>query len=211
MIRNWFLTAIRSFRKNKTASAINIFGLTVGLSSCLLIALYIRHELSYDDFERKGDRIARLILEYRFDGGGETQRGNYTSTKVSPTFKRVFPEVESAVRMMDRDRIVGYGDKLFTEDMMFADSSLFDVFSFGLLKGDAATALSGPRKVILTETAARRLFGQDEPLGKILRVGTDSVNYEVTGVMADPPSNSQIKFGLLASFSSLYANQEETY
>jgi putative ABC transport system permease protein len=211
MIRNWFLTAIRSFRKNKTASAINIFGLTVGLSSCLLIALYIRHELSYDDFERKGDRIARLIMEYRFDGGGETQRGNYTSTKVAPTFKRVFPEVESAVRMEGRDRIVGYGDKLFTEDIMFADSSFFDVFSFGLLKGDAATALSGPRKVILTETAARRLFGADEPLGKILRVGTDSVNYEVTGVMADPPSNSQIKFGLLASFSSLYANQEETY
>ena len=211
MIRNWFLTAIRSFRKNKTASAINIFGLTVGLSSCLLIALYIRHELSYDDFEQKGGRIARLIMEYRFDGGGETQRGNYTSTKVAPTFKRVFPEVESAVRMTDRDRIVGYGDKLFTEDVMFADSSFFDVFSFGLLKGDAATALSGPRKMVLTETAARRLFGPDEPLGKIVRVGTDSVNYLVTGVMADPPSNSQIKFGLLASFSSMYANQEESY
>jgi putative ABC transport system permease protein len=211
MIRNWLLTAIRSFRKNKTASAINVFGLTVGLSSCLLIALYIRHELSYDDFEQKGGRIARLIMEYRFDGGGETQRGNYTSTKVAPTFKRVFPEVESAVRMADRDRVVGYGDKLFTEAFMYADSSFFTVFSFRLLKGDPATALSGALKVVVTESAARRLFGRAEPLGKILRVGTDSVNYLVTGVMADPPSNSQIKFAELASFSSLYENQMESY
>jgi len=70
MIRNWLLSAIRSFRKNKTAAVINVFGLTVGLSSCLLIALFIRHELSYDDFERKGPRIVRCIMEYRFDGAG---------------------------------------------------------------------------------------------------------------------------------------------
>jgi putative ABC transport system permease protein len=193
------------------ASAINIFGLTVGLSSCLLIALYIRHELSYDDFEQKGNRIARLIMEYRFDGGGETQRGNFTSTKVAPVFQRVFPEVESGVRMMDRDRIVGYRDKLFTEAFMYADSSFFTVFSFRLLKGDPATALSGPMKVVVTESAARRLFGAEEPMGKILRVGTDSMNYLVTGVMADPPSNSQIKFAELASFSSMYENQMESY
>lgn len=211
MIRNWLLTAIRSFRKNKMASAINVFGLTVGLSSCLLIALYIRHELSYDDFQKNGGRIARVIMEYRFDGGGETQRGNFTSTKVAPVFQRVFPEVEAAVRMTERDRIIGYGDKLFTEGIMFADSSLFRVFSFRLLKGDAATALSGPKKMLVTESTARRLFGEGEPVGKILAVGTDSVRYEVTGVMADCPSNSQIKFNFLASFSSLYENQEETY
>src|ERR1700753_892060 len=114
MLRNWFLTAFRSLRKNKTATAINIFGLTIGLSSCLLIALFIRHELSYDDFETKGNRIARVIMEYRFDGGGEIQRGNFTSTKVAPTFKREFPEVESAVRMTMRDRIVGLREQLFT-------------------------------------------------------------------------------------------------
>src|ERR1700744_3740816 len=98
MIKNWLLTALRNLRKNKTASAINIFGLTIGLSSCLLIALFIHNELSYDDFETKGPRIVRCIMEYRFDGGGEIQRGNFTSTKVAPTCKRTFPEVESAVR-----------------------------------------------------------------------------------------------------------------
>lgn len=212
MIKNWLRTALRNIRKNATSSAINIFGLTVGLSSCLLITLFIRHELSYDDFEAKGKRVARVIMEYRFDGGGEPQRGNFTSTKVAPTFQRNFPEVESAVRMTQRDRVVGYQDKLFTEtQFMFADSSFFDIFSFTLLKGDPHTALSGPKKIILTESAARRYFGSEEPLGKLLRVGTDSVIYEVTGLMADIPSNSQFKFDFLASFSSLYANQEETY
>jgi putative ABC transport system permease protein len=212
MIRNWILTALRGFRKNKTATVINILGLTVGLSSCLLITLFIRHELSYDDFEVRGNRIARVIMEYRFNGGGEINRGNYTSTKVATTFKRVFPEVESAVRMDKRDRIVSYGEKLFTEmGFMFADSSFFNVFSFSLLEGDAHTALSGPRKVILTESTARRYFGSTDPLGKLLRVRTDSADYLVTGVMADCPSNSQFKFDFLASFSSLYANQDGTY
>jgi len=212
MIRNWFFTAIRGFRKNKTATTINIFGLTVGLSSCLLIALFIRHELSYDDFEQKGDRIVRVIMEYRFDGGGEIQRGNFTSTKVATTFKRVFPEVESAVRMADRDRIVSYRDKLFSESrFIFADSSFFDAFSMPLLKGDARVALSGPKKLVLTESTARRYFGKEEPIGKILRVGTDSSNYEVTGLIADCPSNSQIKFDMLASFSSMYDNQDDVY
>jgi putative ABC transport system permease protein len=212
MLRNWLLTALRNFRKNKTSSAINIFGLTVGLSSCLLIALYIRHELSYDRFQEKGGRVARVIMEYRFDGGGEAQRGNYTSTKVAPTFQRVFPEVEAAVRMTDADRVVGYGEKLFKESrFMYADSSYFGVFGPGLLKGDARTALSGPLRLVLTVSTARRYFGEEDPMGKLLRVGTDSVHYLVTGVIPDCPSNSQIKFDFLASFSSLYANQEDTY
>ena len=212
MIQNWFRTAMRNFRKNRMATAINIFGLTIGLSSCLLIALFVRHELSYDDFEVNGPRIARVIMEYRFDGGGEARRGNFTSTKVAPTFKRVFPEVESAVRMQWNYEIVRYQEKLFYESrFMFADSSFFDVFSFSLLKGDRRTALSGPKKVILTESTAHRYFGDTDPMGKLLRIGTDSLDYLVTGVMADVPSNSQFKFDFLASFSSLYANQEETY
>jgi putative ABC transport system permease protein len=214
MIRNWLLTAIRGFRKHPMAAAINIFGLTVGLSSCLLIALYIRHELSYDDFEQKGDRIVRLIMEYRFDGGGDSQGGNYTSTKVAPTFQRVFGEVESAVRMSYsfQDAIIGYGEKLFSERrFMYADSSFFTVFSMPLREGDVRTALSGPRKVVLTGSTARRYFGNEDALGKMLRFGTDSTNFEVTGIIADCPSNSQIKFDFLASFSSLYANDNDTY
>lgn len=212
MLRNWLITAFRNFRKNKTYSAINILGLTIGLTSCLLIALYIRHELSYDRFQAKGDRISRVIMEYHFDGAGETRRGNFTSTKVAPAFRKNFPEVVSAVRMTDADRVVGYGEQLFSETrFMFADSSFFDLFSMPLLKGDVRGALSGPRKVVVTESTARRYFGKEEPLGKMLRVGTDSTLYEVTGLMRDVPANSQFRFDFLASFSSLGANQEETY
>src|SRR6185437_13145605 len=175
MIRNWLLTALRGLRKSKTAAAINILGLTVGLSSCLLILLFIRNELSYDDFEVRGNRIARVIMEYRFDGGGDMQRGNFTSTKVAPTFKRTFPEVESAVRMFMDEYTVRSGEKLLNEKrFMYADSSFFDVFSFSLLRGDVHTALNGPRKVILTETTARRYFGDADPLGRMIRVGTDT-------------------------------------
>lgn len=184
------LTALRNLRKSKTAAGINILGLTVGLSSCLLIALFIRFEVNYDDFEVRGNRIARLIMEYRFDGGGEINRGNFTSTKVAPTFRREFPEVESAVRMYMDDYVVKYGDKLIDEKrFMFADSSFFDLFSFSLLKGDVHTALNGPRKVILTQTTARRYFGDEEPLGKLLGVGDDSIPYQVTGLMKDVPGN----------------------
>jgi len=212
MIRNWLLTALRGLRKNKLAAAINIFGLTVGLSSCLLIALFIRHELSYDDFEVRGDRIARVIMEYRFDGGGELQRGNFTSTKVAPTFQREFPEVESAVRMFMDEYIVHSGEKLLNEKrFMYADSSFFSVFSFGLLRGDVHTALSGPHKVILTSSTARRYFGDADPLGQLIRVGTDTTGYLITGIMKDVPDNSQFKFDFLASFSSLFANQNDTY
>jgi putative ABC transport system permease protein len=212
MVKNWFRTAWRNLRKNRTASAINIFGLAIGFSSCLVIALFIRHELSYDDFETRGNRIVRCIMEYRFDGGGDIQRGNFTSTKVAPTFQRVFPEVESAVRMKMDENIVKYREKLFNEKrFMYADSSFFDIFSFSLLRGNAATALSGPRKVIVTASTARQYFGAEEPLGKMIRVDNDTTGYIVTGVMKDLPSNSQFKFDFLASFSSLFANQEETY
>ena len=212
MLKNWLITALRNFRKNKIYSAINVLGLTVGLTSCLLIALYIRFELSFDRFQEKGDRIARVIMEYHFDGAGETPKGNYTSTKVAPTFRQHFPEVVSAVRMTDAAPIVGYGEKLFTERrFMYADSSFFDLFSMPLLVGDARTALSGPKKIIVTQSAARRYFGANDPMGKLLRVGTDSTLYEVTGIMGDCPTNSQFRFDFLASFSSLGANQEKTY
>jgi len=153
-----------------------------------------------------------VLMEYRFNANEEFQRIAVTSTKVAPLFKRTFPEVEASVRMADLDRVVGYKDKLFTEThFYFADSSFLDVFSFPLVEGDPHTALSGPAKVILTRSAARRYFGGENPVGKLLRVGTDSVFYQVTGLMEDCPSNSQMKFEFLASFSSLYANQEQTY
>src|ERR1700744_5493231 len=131
MIKNYFKIAWRNLWKNKTASFINIFGLTIGLCSCLLIGLYIQHELSYDSFQKNGDRIVRVIMGYKFDGGTEFKKGNYTSARVAPIFKQTFPEVEAGIRMDDYDRVVQYKDKLIDEKLfIYTDPSFFDAFSF---------------------------------------------------------------------------------
>ncbi|WP_276371006.1 ABC transporter permease [Chryseolinea sp. H1M3-3] len=212
MLRNNFKITVRSLGKNKVSSAINIFGLTVGLTSCLLISLYIQHEASFDAFQKNGKRIARVIMEYSFDGSTESKRGNFTSTKVAPEFSRTFPEVEYGIRMTDRDMIVKHNDNAVTEPyFLFADSTFFKIFSADVIHGNPDNALNGPNKVVLTESTANKYFGDENPLGKMLLTGSDEEPYEVTGVVRDYPSNSQIKFDFLASFSSLGANQEETY
>ncbi|HYM94568.1 MAG TPA: ABC transporter permease [Chitinophagaceae bacterium] len=210
MIKHYFKTALRNLRKNKAFSFINILGVTVGLTCCLLMVLYIRHELSYDGFQKNGDRLVRVIMEY--SEGGSVMKGNFTSTKVAPAFKRNFPEVEQAVRMYEGTRVVHYQDKLFDEkSFMYADSTFFDMFSFKLLKGNPQYALSGPNVVVLTQSAAKKYFGNDDPIGKIIKVGSTEADYQVTGVIEDCPSNSQIKYDFLASFSSLGVTQEDTY
>ena len=209
MFKNYFKTALRHLWKNKTSSAINVVGLTVGLTCCLLIALYIQHELSYDDFEKNGKRIARVIMEYQFAGSSASTKGNFTSVRVAPVLKQNFPEVESSIKMTQYERVVRYKEKLINEKrFLYADSTFFDIFSFTLLKGDPHSALAGPHKVLVTESTARKYFGDGpasyrDPVGKLLQVGSDTDLYVVTGVTKDCPANSQIRFDFLASFSSL--------
>lgn len=213
MIKNYLKTALRNLWKNKTASAINIFGLTTGLTCCLLIALYIQHQLSYDNFQEKGDRVARVIMEYSFSGSA-TGKGNFTSVRVAPVFKRTFPEVESGVRMTEYQKVIHYQDKLITEKkFMYADPSFFEIFSFRLLQGDPHTALAAPYDVVLTESTAKKYFGDENPVGKSFQAGNDSNLYRITGIMRDCPSNSQIQCDFVASFSSLGTTpeDEETY
>ena len=214
MIKNYFKTAFRSIFKNKTSSAINIIGLTIGLTCCLLIGLYIQHELNYDNFETKGDRIARVIMAYKFDGGADFKKGNFTSVRVAKVFKQNFPEVENAVKMTNSSRVVSYKNTMLNEKaFMYADPSFFDLFSFKVLEGDKKTALDAPYKVLLTQSAAKKYFGSEDPIGKALKLESDTNLYKVTGVMQDCPSNSQIKFDFLASFSSLGIDKqhEDTY
>jgi putative ABC transport system permease protein len=212
MIKSYFKIGWRNLWKNRASTFINVFGLSVGLISCLLIALYVQHEASYDEFQPNGDRIARVIMQYSFNGSDESNKGNFTSTKVAPVFARTFPEVESSIRMTDHDEIVKRNEDLFTErHFLYADSTFFKIFSFQFLQGNPQKALDGPHRVVLTISTARRYFGHENPLGKTLLIGTKEVPFEVTGVIIDYPPNSQIKFDFLASFSSLGANQEETY
>ena len=136
MLKNYLLVALRSLRRNKTYAAINIVGLTLGITACLLIGLYIWQETHYDKFHQNAERIVRVTMEY--GEGSEKQEAAVTGTKVGPEFARKFPAVEAFTRTIIGTRVVANGEKKFTEDnVLFADSAFFRIFSFPLLEGDA--------------------------------------------------------------------------
>jgi len=200
MLKNYLTISWRNLLRNKLFSAINILGLSAGIACCILISLYVFHETSYDRFHEKADRIVRATME--LSSGDKAIKVGVTGTKVLPEFKRVFPEVENGVRFFPTSAMVTYQDKMFREKgLVYADSSLFDVFSFKLLQGDPGTALAGPNQVVVTNSTAQKYFAGHEPLGASLRI--NDIEYVVTGVAEDCPANSQIKFDILASWSSL--------
>jgi putative ABC transport system permease protein len=208
MIRNYFKTALRNLLRNKTYAAINITGLAVGIAACLLIGIYILHELSYDKFHANRDRLARVTMEY---SSGDTKNAvAVTGTKVGPEFQRNFPEVQAYTRTLKYSRVVGYQEKVFEEDnFLYADSAFFGMFWFPMVAGDAATALNSPDKIVITTEIARKYFGSTDPMGKVLRVGTKDLM--ITGVVTEPPSNSQVQFDFIASFTSLNASKVEKW
>ncbi|MEO5582233.1 MAG: ABC transporter permease [Saprospiraceae bacterium] len=211
MFKYYFTIAWRSILKNKASAFINLTGLTTGLTCCLLMVLYLQHELSYDQFQKKGDRIARVIMSYGFNGSPLTN-GNFTSTKVLPSFKKNFPEVVDGVRLSDLGRLVKYKDITFDErGFLYADSSFFKIFDFKLLSGSPDQVLNAVNQIVLTQSAAKKYFGEEDPIGKTLQISSSQVNYTVTGIVADCPSNSQIQFDMVASFLSLGTPQEESY
>jgi putative ABC transport system permease protein len=209
MFRNYLKTAFRSLRKNKLYSAINIFGLMVGLAACLLIGVYINHELSYDKFNTNADRIVRATMEYKFSGTVNSTAT--TGTKVGPQFKRIFPSIEEYVRTFISHNVVQTDDKMFDEPrILYADPAFFKIFSFRLIKGDAATALDAPDKIVLSRSMAKKYFGDQDPLNKIITTGKKSLR--VSAVCEDVPQNSQLKFDFATQFLNLGNNvKEEVY
>ena len=213
MIRNYIQIAFRNFYKHGFSSLIILIGLSIGLCSCLVIGMYVRSELNYDRFQMNGDRIFRVIMEYAFNGSPASKKGNFTSMKVAPVLKKNFPEIQEAVRMDKYPTVVHYQNKVLNEqNFYYADSSFFRVFSFPLLKGNASTALNAPNQIVITESTAKRYFGKEDPIGKMVNLDTDDKPYRITGLVADCPSNSQIKFDFLGSFISYnMKNELSTY
>jgi putative ABC transport system permease protein len=202
MIKNYFKIAWRNLKKNRLYAFINITGLTVGIVSCLLIGIYIKHEVSYDRFNENADRIVRVTMDY---GHGEAPRKiAVTGTKVGPQFKRTFPGIADFVRLEKRSDIISYDNHVFKEsNILYADPSFLKMFSFKLLNGDKVTMLSDPGKIIITQTIAKKYFDNDDPTGKILKFSDKS--YMVAGIVADAPTNSQVRFDFVVPFSNLSA------
>jgi putative ABC transport system permease protein len=191
---------LRNLRKNKLYAAINIFGLTIGLAACLLIGLYINHELSYDRFIVNADRIVRVTMEYK---QAETVNSTATTgTKVGPQFKRTFPAVEDYVRTFIYHNVMKRRDEIFDEPrILYADQSFFKIFSFRILEGNAATALDAPDKMVLTNSMAKKYFGDADPLNKTITSG--GKDFRVSAVCEDIPQNSQLKFDFVTQFLNL--------
>ena len=200
MFRNYFKTAIRSLFKNKLYSAINVVGLTAGLTACLLIGVFISHELSYDKFNKNANRIVRATMEYK--SGEIVNTVASTGTKVGPQFKRMFPSVEEYARTFITHNTVKAGEKLFDEPrILYADPAFFKIFSFKLVEGDAATALDAPDKIVLSQSMAKKYFGNETALNKTITSGGKEL--QVSAVCEDVPQNSQIKFDFVTQFLNL--------
>lgn len=209
MFKSYFKIAWRNLRKNKLYTFVNLTGLTIGITSVILIGLYITHELSYDRFNKNADRIARATMEY--GQGGSVGTYAQTGTRVGPQLKRSFPVVDCFTRTELFSVLVHSGEKVINEDgFLYADSGFFRIFSFPLLKGDPAAVLNAPYQVVVTESMAAKYFGNTYPIGQTLKINSDNTSFTVTGVVKDPPGNSQIKFNFVASFISLpVAKREE--
>ncbi|MEI8224776.1 MAG: ABC transporter permease [Bacteroidota bacterium] len=200
MFNNLIKYSLRSFNRQRAYIIINILGLSIGIACSLLIALFVINEASYDKYNTKKDRIYRAILNGKI--GGQEVTIATSAAVMGPTMLREFPEVEDFLRMTGRGpTVIEYNNQTFTEEHLIeADSSFFNFFSIPVIKGDPKNLLNAPRKVVLSESTAKKIFGDENPIDKPLKIGSDTARYTVTGVMADIPGNSHFEANILTSF-----------
>jgi len=214
MIKNYFIVAFRNLTKNKSYSLLNILGLSAGLTCFAFIALWVTDELSYDRFNEKADRIVRVVG--KVTTASEVFDHAVSSVPMAHALQTDYPEVENTVRLEMNDAIVKNGEKQFSEPgILLADASFFDVFSYYLKEGDPKTALAQPYTIILTESMAKKYFGNEDPVNKSLTVflydGVGSGKpYKITGVIPDPPKNAHFTFNFLVSFKTIEVYEPES-
>jgi len=206
MIKNYFKTAWRNLWRNKVFSAINILGLSLGLACCILMFLFIQHELSYDNFNANAKKIYRLTSEAE----GPNGKTNLAVTPApwAPLMKKDYAEIKNYTRLLKAEKTdVGQPGKqhFYETDLLYADSTFLDVFSVELEKGNAKKALEQPNSIILTDETAKKYFGDEDPIGKTLEVNSfvGRVTVQVTAIAKKLPSNSHFNFNTLVSLQTL--------
>ena len=209
---NYLKVAWRSIRKQRGYAFINLSGLTLGLLCFLFLFSYVRHQQRYDNFHDQGPQIVQAYMDARFDG--EQQISAVTPTALLPTLQRESALVKMGARLYRPGtyfpQLVRQGETMFEEtEIYYVDSAFLQMFTFPLLQGDAATALSQPKTVVLTESAALKYFGTTAVLGETITLRGQE--FSITGLTADPPANTSFNFLMLASFSSLPQSQSEQW
>jgi putative ABC transport system permease protein len=202
MIKSYLTSAMRYVARNKAFTAINVAGLAIGMTACMLITQFVLHEFSYDNFHVKKDRIFR-IQQDRFNKGEIATQWAAGAAGIGPDLKTNFPEVERYVRLRQSSPLLSTGDVFFKEEAVyFASKEFFNIFSVNLLHGVDSLVLKEPFKIVLSRSMAKKYFGNADPMGKILKADGET-DYQVSGVFEDLPANTHMKIDALLSFESL--------
>lgn len=198
MFKNYLKIGWRTIKNHKLFSVINILGLSIGITTCFIILLYVQNELSYDRYNKNADNIFRIYFKANMDGGKISESG--VMPPVASTLKNDFPQVIDATRLQPQGaQKITFDDKEFKDDRCaLVDQNFFKIFTLPMIEGDPATALSQPNTVVITKTTAQKYFGKKEAVGRILTFN-DKVAYKVTGVINDVPSNSHFHFDIFGA------------
>ena len=211
MLKNYLKTAWRNIEKHKVHAAVNVLGLAVGLAFFILIGLYVRHELGYDGFHENGDRICRVEQVLAHESGTEATAG--CPTPLSGVLPAEIPEIESVTRVIvfgTRTLMTADGRKFDGVRTLAVDPEFLRIFSFGLVRGDGTSALAEPHAIVITETQARRMFRDGDPVGQVVQSGGQDV--KITGVVRDVPVRSHLQFDSLISVATITAeNGPQTF
>ncbi|MFC4874583.1 ABC transporter permease [Negadavirga shengliensis] len=221
MWKNYLKVAWRNLLKKKVYSFINIVGLGIGMACCVLIFMFVQDEISFDNYHEHKDRIYRVAHGALPAEGGKPDLGSFWvwgNAPIGPALKNDFPEIEKVVQFSGRsDILLTNEDRIFQEEgVFFMDSTVFDVFSWKLVQGDPKTALVAPFSIVLTKSAAKKYFGDEDPLGRTLK-GSESAgrsvagDYTVTGIMEDIPANSHFRFNVLLSMSTFRVSRPDVF
>ena len=210
MFKNYMIVAVRNLMRHRVYSVISVLGLAIGMATCFVIVRYIQDELSFDGWHTKADRIYRVIRETR--SGGESHYLPNTSGALAQALQQEFPEVEKAVRVWPWFVDVRLGEKRFGMNILAVDPEMFEVFDFPFVKGSPGTAFPNPNAIAITKSAAKRLFGDNDPIGKVLTVESHHHGGEriITAVLEDVPRNSTSRFDYVTTHIQMHSRQAHT-
>lgn len=202
MLKNYLTVAFRNILKHKFFSAINIVGLAIGMTVCLLVALYVSDELSYDRFHHDVDNIYRISLTGKL--AGQEINSMTTCSPLADALVQEVPGIEAATRTWEwSNTVFKYGDNAFMEQHVFmVDSNFFDFFSFKLMEGDPSKVLQKNNTIVMSASMAKKYFDKESPIGKLVTIGNDNETYEVTGICEDVPHNSHFRFDAVVAGSA---------
>lgn len=207
MLKNYIKIAFRNLAKDKGYTAINITSLAIGVGIFIFMLLLYQYAVTYDSFYPNGDRIYRVVDRIQTSDGSEVHTAR-TPWKWAPAMESDFPEIESSVRFLIRGKSVTRGNDAFNIGISYVDSSFFDVFNLPLESGDPKTALQGPNKAVIDQYIVDMMFGDEDPMGKVLLI--EGKSYEISGVLKEMPANTSIYYEMLVSAENLSQNDLES-